>query len=98
VQPSAQELALAKALKPSKKSIAKTSAVGAEGAGTKKFYTSVGGNSVTRAPKCTLNLFGSDSSAFNGETAPLKQTHKRSKETPLARDMPKCSVLKGIFK
>jgi hypothetical protein len=48
-QTSTQELALAKALKPSKKFVMKTSAVGPKAAGKKTFYTSAGESSVTRA-------------------------------------------------
>jgi hypothetical protein len=61
-QPSAQELALAKALKPRKKFVAKTT-VGAKAVGKKMFCTFVGGSGATCAPKHALNLFGSDSSA-----------------------------------
>jgi hypothetical protein len=68
---STQELALAKALKPSKKFVAKTSIAGAEAAGKKTFYTSAGGSNVTRALKCALNLFGSNSSTFDSETIPI---------------------------
>jgi hypothetical protein len=52
---------------------------------------------VTRAPKCALNLFGSDSSASDGETTHVERPRKRSKETSLAKDIPKSFASKGIF-
>jgi hypothetical protein len=62
----------------------KTCTVGAKAAGKKTLYTSTGGSDVTRAPKCGLNLFGSDSSASDDETVPVEQPRKCSKETSLA--------------
>jgi hypothetical protein len=69
---STQELALAKALKPSKKFSTKTSTVGSEAADKKMFCTSTGRSGTTRAPKRALNLFGFDSSASNNETIPVE--------------------------
>jgi hypothetical protein len=97
VQTSAQELALSKALKPNKKFAVKTSIVGAEATGKKTLCTSAGRRGATRALKRVLNLFGSDSSASDGETVPVERLHKRSKETSLAQDIPKSSKSKGIF-
>jgi hypothetical protein len=75
----------------------KTSVAGVEAAGKKTFCTSAGGSGATRDPKHALNLFGSDSSASDGEAASLEQSHKHSKETPLAEDLTKSFVSKGIF-
>jgi hypothetical protein len=94
---SAQELALAKALKPNKKFGVKTSTTGVEAIGKQTFYISVGGSDATCALKCALNLFGSDSSTSDGETVPIDWSCKRSKETSLAQDIPKSYALKGIF-
>jgi hypothetical protein len=105
-QTSARELALAKPLKPSKKFAMKSSrrsptekasTSGVEAASKKMFSTSTGRSSTTRALKHALNLVGSDSSASDGETAPLERPSKRSKETPLAMDITKSSTLKGFF-
>jgi hypothetical protein len=87
-QTSAQELALAKALKPCKKFAVKTYAAGAKAAGKKMFCTSAGRSGVTRAPKCALNLFGSDSSASDSEPIPVERPRKRSKETSIAQNIP----------
>jgi hypothetical protein len=57
----------------------------------------MGGSSMTSGPKRALNLFGSNSSASDSETAPLERPHKRSKETPPAKDVSKSSTSKGIF-
>jgi hypothetical protein len=75
---------LAKALKPCKK----TYAAGAKAVGKKMFYTSAGRSGVTRAPKCALNLFGSDSSASDSEPIPVERPRKRSKETSIAQNIP----------
>jgi hypothetical protein len=75
----------------------KTSVVGVEAAGKKTFCTSVDGRGVTCALKLVLNLFGTDSSSFDGEAASVERPHKNSKETPLAEDIPESSALKGIF-
>jgi hypothetical protein len=75
----------------------KTSTAGAKATGKKTFCTFIGGSGVKRAPKCALNLFGSDLSASDGETAHVKRPHKRSKETSLAKDIPKSFASKGIF-
>jgi hypothetical protein len=96
-QTSTQELALAKALKPYEKFATKTSAAGAKAACKKIFCTSTGRSGVTRAPKHALNLFGSDSSASDGKTTHVERLCKHSKETSLAKDIPKSSALKGIF-
>jgi hypothetical protein len=53
---------------------------------------------MIHASKCVLNLFGSDSSVSNGESAPLEQPRKCSKEALRAKDIPKSSASKGIFK
>jgi hypothetical protein len=97
VQTSAHELALDKALKPSKKFVVKTSTTGAEATGKKTLCTSAGGSGVTCALKHALNLFGSDSSASDGEAVPIERPCKRSKGTSLAQDIPKSSTSKGIF-
>jgi hypothetical protein len=91
-QTSAQKLALAKALKPSKKFAVKACVAGVKATGKKTFCTSAGGSGVTHDPKCVLNLLGSNLLA-----APLEWLRKHSKETPLAKDIPKSSVSKGIF-
>jgi hypothetical protein len=83
-QTSAQGLALAKALKPSKKFAVKTSVVGVEATGKKTLCTSACKSSATHALKRALDLFGSDSSASDGETIPIERPRKRSKETSLA--------------
>jgi hypothetical protein len=91
-QTSAQELTLAKPMKPSKKFVVKDGA-----AGKKTLSTSVGGSGMTHDSKHALKLFGSDSPAFDDETAPPERLRKHSKEAPLAKDVPKSSSLKGIF-
>jgi hypothetical protein len=96
-QTSAQELALAKALKPSKKSTTKAFAASVKAAGKKTLCTSTGRGSVTRALKHVLNLFDSDLSASDSKTAPLERPLKHSKESPLDKDIPKFSALKGFF-
>jgi hypothetical protein len=96
-QTSTQELTLGKALKPTKKFATKTFAAGSEAAGNKMFCTSKGGSGTTCAPKCVLNLFGSDSSTSNGETIPVERSRKHSKETSLALNILKSSLSKGMF-
>jgi hypothetical protein len=83
-QTSAQGLALAKALKPNKKFAVKTSVVGVEATGKKTLCTSACKSGMTHALKHALDLFGSDSSASDGETIPIERPRKRSKETSLA--------------
>jgi hypothetical protein len=57
-------------------------------AGKKMFSTSTSRGGTVFAPKRALNLFGSNSSA---SVAPLEWPYKRSKGTPLAKDVPKSS-------
>jgi hypothetical protein len=97
VQTSTQELALAKDLKPSKKFATKSSTVGEEATSKKTFCTSTGRSGATHAPKCALNLFGSDSSASDGEAVPVEQPRKCSKGNSPTQDIPKSSASKGIF-
>jgi hypothetical protein len=49
-------------------------------------------SSVTRALKRALNIFGSDTSASDGETAPREWLRKHSKETPPTKDVSKSST------
>jgi hypothetical protein len=94
----AQELALAKALKPSKKFTVKTFVAGVEAAGKKTFFTTASGSGMTHSPKHMLNLFGSDSSMSDGEAIPVERPCKHSKETSSTKDISKSSASKGIFK
>jgi hypothetical protein len=96
-QTSAQELALSKALKPSKKFAVKTFSIVAEATGKKMLCTSSSGSGAAHAAKCVLNLFGSDLLPSDGEAVPVERSRKHSKETSLAQDIPKSSTLRGIF-
>jgi hypothetical protein len=78
-QTSAQELALAKALKSSKKFAMKTFVVGSKAVGKKTLNTSAGGSGATHALKCALNLFGSNSLASDGHIIPVERSCNCSK-------------------
>jgi hypothetical protein len=91
-QTSAQELALAKPLKCSMKFAARSSELSA----TEK--TSLARvNDAGKKPKHALDLFGSDSSASDGDAVPFKRPQKRPRESSISKEMPKPPPTGGKF-
>jgi hypothetical protein len=88
----AQELSLAKALKRSMKFAAKSSGLSAA-----EKASLAGVNAAGKKPKLALDLFGSDSSAFDDEAVPSKRPRKRPRESSILKQMSKPPPVRGMF-
>jgi hypothetical protein len=89
---STQELALAKPLGRSKKFAVKSCGLDvAEKASVARINVAGG------KPKRALNLFGSDSSASNDESAPSQRLWKRPRESSILKQVTKPPPTKGMF-
>jgi hypothetical protein len=105
-QTSAEELTLAKSLKPSKKFVAQSSGLSiAEIASPasiriyrkKASSTSASGSDVTLTLACVLDLFDSGSSSSHGEATLLALPRKHPRKSPALKNAPKPSATKGNF-
>jgi hypothetical protein len=77
---STQDLTLAKPLGCSKKFTAKSSGLGVAEKASLVRSSAAGGK-----PKCALNLFGSDSSASDGVSAPSQRPRKCPRESSISK-------------
>jgi hypothetical protein len=66
-------------------------------AGKKMHSASVGGSDTIQASTRALDLFGSGSSASHDEMTHWEPPHKRPRNFPLPKGVPKPSMSKGNF-
>jgi hypothetical protein len=88
---SAQELALAKPLGRGKKLFAKS-----PGLGVAKKVLLVGIDAADSKPKRAVNLFGSNSSTSDDESASPRRPRKRAWGSGIAKQIPE-PILSGVF-
>jgi hypothetical protein len=75
-----------------KKIIAKSSGLGVAEKPSLARISAAGGK-----PKCALMLFGSDSSASDGESAPSQRPRKRPRESSILKQITKPPLTRGMF-